>query len=182
MTRTIIPTRDSAQEEARPALDLIFKKMGFVPNVLRLTSLSLNALEALEEVKQSLNDSFDDNVRALVALVVSEENSCLYCLATHTYIGMNFGKIHPADLLLARLGMSNDPKMEALGRFVKKVVTTRGHVAELELTRIREVGFSDKDILTVIGLITQYTFFNYVNNVFDTKIDFPKVEIFKSFN
>ncbi|MGY2257986.1 carboxymuconolactone decarboxylase family protein [Pseudomonas sp. SDO55104_S430] len=182
MTRTIIPTRDSAQEEARPALDLIFNKMGFVPNVLRLTSLSLNALEALEEVKRSLNDSFDEKVRVLVALVVSEENSCLYCLAAHTYIGMNFGKIYPADLLLARLGISNDPKMEALGKFVKKVVTTRGHVAELELTRIREIGFTDMDILTVIGLITQYTFFNYVNNVFDTKIDFPKVDVFKTFN
>lgn len=177
MTRTIIPTRDSAGEEVRPTFDAVYKKLGFVPNVLRLTSLSPSALTALDKMQLSLGDSFDARLRAHVALAVSEVNTCLYCLATHTYIGMNFGGMYPSDLLLARQGMSNDRKMAAVGRFVKQLVTTRGHVAEAELKLIREAGFTDEEILSIIGLSVQYMFTNYINNVFDTKIDFPKVEM-----
>lgn len=177
MTRTIIPTRDSARDEVRPAFDAVYKKLGFVPNVLRLTSLSPSALTALDKMQKSLDDSFDARLRAHVALAVSEVNTCLYCLATHTYIGMNFGRMYPSDLLLARRGMASDRKMAAAGQFVKQVVTTRGHVAEAELTRIREAGFTNEEILSIIGLSVQYMFTNYINNVFDTKIDFPKVEV-----
>ncbi len=67
--------------------------------------------------------------------------------------------------------------MAAVGRFVKQLVTTRGHVTEAELILIREAGFSDEEILNIIGLSVQYMFTNYINNVFDTKIDFPKVDV-----
>ncbi|WP_027922605.1 carboxymuconolactone decarboxylase family protein [Pseudomonas sp. URMO17WK12:I12] len=175
MTRTIIPTRDNASKTARPMFDAVYKKLGFVPNVLRLTSLSPNALTALNRMQESLSDSFDVRLRANVALAVSEVNACLYCLAAHTYIGVNFGRVSPSELLFARGGMSSDKKMAAVGRFVKQVIDVRGHIAEVELINMREAGFTDGQILSIIGLSVQFMFTNYINNVFDTKIDFPKV-------
>lgn len=180
MTRTIIPTRDSAREDVRPIFDFVYKKLGFVPNVLRLTSLSPSALTALDKMQRALGDSFGARLRVHVALTVSEVNTCLYCLSTHTYIGMNFERIYPNELLLARQGMSRDREMAAVGRFVKQLVTTRGHVAEAELTQIREAGFNNEEILSIIGLSVRYMFTNYINNVFDTKIDFPIVEVMRS--
>lgn len=177
MTRTIIPTRDGASEDAQPIFDAVYKKLGFVPNVLRLISLSPNALIALDSMQNSLNESFDAKLRAIVALAVSEVNVCVYCLAAHTYVGMNFGKVSPSELLLARRGMSGDGKMASVGLFVKQVINARGHVSEAELMRIRKAGFSDEEILSIIGLSVQFMFTNYINSVFDTRIDFPKVHM-----
>ena len=186
MTRIIIPTRDSASEKAQPIFNAVYKKLGFVPNVLRLTSLSPSALTALDSMQKSLSESFDARFRASVALAVSEVNSCLYCLAAHTYIGMNFGKVAPSELSLARRGMSGDRKLAAVGRFVKEVVNSRGHVTEAELIHIREAGFTDEEVLSIIGLSVKFMFTNYINNVFNTKIDFPVVhmldEVNKDFN
>lgn len=41
--------------------------------------------------------------------------------------------------------------------------------------RIRKAGFSDEEILSIIGLSVQFMFANYINSVFDAEIDFPKV-------
>lgn len=73
-----------------------------------------------------------------------------------------------------------------MGRLSKQIIDTFGHVAEAELIHIREVGFTDGEVLSIIGLSVQFMFVNYINNVFDTKIDFPKLhmldEVHKSFN
>lgn len=179
MTRTLIPTRDSAPVEARPVFEKVYKKLGFVPNLFRLLSLAPNVLLALDEMQQKLDDSFDIRIRAQVALAVSEMNTCLYCLASHSYIVTNFSKMYPKDVVLARQGLSMDQKLAAVGSFVKRIIETRGHVKEEELRAFRDYGFTNSDVLTIIGLVVQYTFTNYVNNVFDTRLDFPKVSLVK---
>jgi hypothetical protein len=44
MPRIAIPGRDEAPVESKPILDNVNKMLGFVPNLLRLMSISLNAL------------------------------------------------------------------------------------------------------------------------------------------
>jgi alkylhydroperoxidase family enzyme len=38
-------------------------------------------------------------------------------------------------------------------------------------------GFSDANIVEIIALSAQYMLTNFVNNVFDTEIDFPVVDL-----
>ncbi|MFJ6121641.1 hypothetical protein [Streptomyces sp. NPDC092129] len=41
---------------------------------------------------------------------------------------------------------------------------------------VREAGFSDPQILEIVGVAVQFLLTNFINNVADTDIDFPRVE------
>lgn len=172
MTRTVIPTRDEADQVAKPIFDATYKRLGFVPNLLRLTSLSPAVLTGLHNMQQALTQSLDQQTRSQIALVVSQTNRCLYCLATHTYMGMHFAHLSPEQMLKVRIGGATD-ELSAASHFAGRIVKTRGHVSAAEVTAVREAGFDDEKILEIVTLTAQYMFTNYINSVFDTKIDFP---------
>jgi alkylhydroperoxidase family enzyme len=56
-------------------------------------------------------------------------------------------------------------------------MTTRGKVSDADLAMVRAAGFSDANIVEIIALSAQYMLTNFVNNVFDTEIDFPVVDL-----
>jgi alkylhydroperoxidase family enzyme len=53
---------------------------------------------------------------------------------------------------------------------------TRGKVSENDLRAVREAGFSEANIVEIIALAAQFMLTNFVNNAFDTEVDFPVVE------
>ena len=50
-----------------------------------------------------------------------------------------------------------------------------GQVTDQELEAVRSAGFSDEEIVEIIGNVAVNLFTNYFNHVADTEIDFPKV-------
>jgi alkylhydroperoxidase family enzyme len=54
---------------------------------------------------------------------------------------------------------------------------TRGKVADSDLDAVRTAGYSDANIVEIIALSAQFMLTNFVNNVFDTDIDFPVVDL-----
>ena len=53
---------------------------------------------------------------------------------------------------------------------------TRGKISEADPEKVRATGFSDANIGEIIALSAQYMLTNFVNNAFDTEIDFPVVD------
>ena len=49
----------------------------------------------------------------------------------------------------------------------------RGSVAPAEITKVRDAGYSDAEIIAHVAL---NTFTNYVNEALDTEIDFPRID------
>jgi uncharacterized peroxidase-related enzyme len=117
--------------------------------------------------------ALDLKTRERIALVVSEVNGCPYCVAAHTFVALNLAKDSPEEIALARKGQSTDSKIRVIIQFAAKVAEMRGHVREDEIACVREAGYSDAEIIEVIGLVIQFSLTNYINNVFDTDIDFP---------
>ena len=83
-----------AYEQVSPANQAIFdnlkKGLGFVPNLYATFAHSDTALGtylALQNAKSSLSPK----AREVINLVVSQVNSCAYCLAAHTALGRNAG-------------------------------------------------------------------------------------------
>ena len=68
------------------------------------------------------------------------------------------------------------PKTAAAVAFAKTLIETRGKVTESDLHAVREAGFSDANIVEIIALAAQFMLTNFVNNVFNTEVDFPVVE------
>ncbi|MGY2337784.1 carboxymuconolactone decarboxylase family protein [Pseudomonas sp. SDO5532_S415] len=173
MSRIEIPSRENTPPETHETLDAIGKRLGFFPNLYRLTAISPKTLAALVALQTPLMKALDLKTRERIALIVSEVNGCSYCVAAHTFVGLNLAKDSPDEIALARKGQSSNPKTQAILQFAERVAEMRGHVSEDEITCVREAGFSDAEIIEVIGLVIQFSFTNYINNVFDTDIDFP---------
>jgi alkylhydroperoxidase family enzyme len=76
----------------------------------------------------------------------------------------------------SRLGTAVDPKSDALIRFARKLVDSRGLVADQDIAAVREAGFDDGAIAEVVANVALSVFTNYFNTVAQTDIDFPKAE------
>jgi alkylhydroperoxidase family enzyme len=74
----------------------------------------------------------------------------------------------------SRIGTAVDPKVDALIRFARKLVDSRGKVANSDIDEVRHAGFDDGAIAEVVASVALNVFTNYFNLVADTDIDFPK--------
>jgi uncharacterized peroxidase-related enzyme len=175
MSRFKIPTREEAHVDTHSTLDAVGKRLGFIPNLHRLLSISPNALAGWAALSDSLKQTLDARTREGMALAVSEVNGCDYCLAAHSYVATTFTKSPPEEIALNRKGTSKDPKRAAAIGFAKVLVEKRGKVSEEELQTVRDAGFSDQQILEMVALCVQFLFTNFINNVANTSIDVPEI-------
>lgn len=175
MSRIAIPSRGKAPAAPQPTLNAVYKQLGFVPNLHRLMSISPAGLAGWVGLQGALSKTLDIKTRDGIALAVSEANGCNYCLSAHSYVASNFAQMSPEEIALNRQGRSSDPKRGAAVQFAKKLIETRGSVADADLAAVREAGLADPQIIEIVALSAQFLLTNFMNNVADTDIDFPAV-------
>ena len=59
--------------------------------------------------------------------------------------------------------------------FAAKVVRERGHVTAADIKAVRDVGYSDGEIVEIVAVTAENVFTNLLNVVAETDIDFPVV-------
>jgi uncharacterized peroxidase-related enzyme len=177
MSRIPIPaTLEAAPAASQPTLEAIKKQFGGLPNVFRLLSNSPAVLAAHAALNGALGKGkLDKKIRERIALKIAQTNGCEYCLAAHTYMGTNVAKLSLEEIAAARRGESSDEKADAAVKFAVRLVGTRGNVSAEELEALQSAGFDDAELLEIVAHVAANTFTNYVNEVFKTDIDFPKV-------
>lgn len=98
-----------------------------------------------------------------IALLVSQVNDCEYSLAEHARLARLVG-VSEEDIASARRGRSSAPKIEAGLAFAQALVAVRGHVSDDEIGRVRDAGYTDGQIVEIIGHVALNTFVNYLSN------------------
>jgi len=176
MSRIAIPTRDTSPAASQPLLDAVGKQVGFIPNLFRLVGLSPAVLQAYLGFSAPLTKALDVKTRERIALAVAQVNGCDYCLAAHSYIGLNLAKLDADEIARNRAGGSGDAMANAAVHFATSVATSRGKVSDRDLEAVRTAGFSDAQIVEIVALVAENVFTNFVNNVADTAIDFPAID------
>ena len=58
-----------------------------------------------------------------------------------------------------------------------RVLADRGQVPDAAIARIRAAGFGDGEITEIVANVALNIYTNYINNVAQTVVDFPHVEI-----
>ncbi len=111
-----------------------------------------------------------------INLVVSETTGCDYCLAAHTLMAKKAGYSADDTRALRAGRFAQDAHIDALLRFVKTMITTRGTLPESDVTALRAAGFDDRQVIEILSAISAILFTNMVNRVNDTVVDFPKAE------
>jgi uncharacterized peroxidase-related enzyme len=177
-----IPAIDpaSAQGKAKDLLDAVNKLFGVTPNLFRVTAQSPAALEGLINFQGALGKGkLGPKARGVIALAVAEANACDYCLSAHTALAKGAG-LNDADIALAREGNAAEPKLEAITRFARSLVQSRGRANDTDLAQLRKAGVNDGEIIEVVGNVVVNIFTNYLNHVAGTDIDFPVVRAISS--
>jgi uncharacterized peroxidase-related enzyme len=175
MARLELPAREQTPAETHEILDAIQQRLGFLPNGLRLLSLSPIALKAFVGLQTTMSHALDTKTQEAVALAVSRANGCNYCVATHCFVTYTNSQTAHDEIALNLEGSSGDPKRAAAAAFAKRIVDTRGKVSDADLAAIREAGYSDGQIVELTALAARYTMTNFLNNMADVEIDIPDV-------
>jgi len=164
---------ETLPEESLQTLELVKKKFGFVPNLMKVFAQSPVALKSYLAVADLFDTStFTPTERQLVLLSVSHENRCEYCTAVHSTIAKQMIKVEPklVDELRNGKPLSN-PKYDALVTFTKLLIKERGFVSEEAAQKFQAAGYNQQNILEVVTAIGLKTISNYVNHLAKTPID-----------
>lgn len=166
---------ENVPADSKPTLDAFTKNIGFTPNMMATFAASPIAFNAWAALFGGMSKALDVKTRDSIGLAVSEVNGCNYCLTVHSYTAKHMAKLDPDEITLARKGHANDPKRDAAVQLARKVIETRGNVSDADLAAARDAGYTDANILEIVGLVAMYSLTNFINNVSDPDKDFPPV-------
>ncbi len=182
MSRIPTPTNiEAAPEASRGSLEAVNKLLGSIPNMFRIIANSPQTLEGFLGLNNALGKgSLDAQTRERIALAIAEINGCHYCLAAHSYLGANLAKLSAAEIAANRRGTSGNAKAAIAVGFAAKIANNRGKVTDGDLEAVRAAGYSDAEIVEIVGHVAVNTLTNYINEVLGTDIDFPVVNTLAS--
>lgn len=177
MTRISLPASiDAAPTASQPLLEGVNKLLGSVPNLFRLTASSPAALEGYLGLNGALSKgALAPQTRERIALAVAQVNGCDYCLSAHTYLGKNLAKLDDAEIAANRNGASTDAKADVAVRFAVALVRNRGQVGSDDVAAVKAAGYGEAELVEIVAHVALNTLTNYLNEAFETPIDFPVV-------
>lgn len=111
--------------------------------------------------------------RERIAVGVADTNDCDYCLAAHSYLGINVAKLSSDEVSAARRFQSGDQKAEAVLQLAEAVVRDLGAISDTELASARAAGLTDGEILETVAHVSLNYLTNAVNRLAQTEVDFP---------
>lgn len=141
---------------------------GKLSNIMRVHSLRPAAMRAHMDLYLELmftRSGLSRADRELIAVVVSATNECSYCVRHHAEALNAYWKDDArVDAVIADYRSAPDltSRHRTMLDYAVQLTREPAAVAETSVQRLREVGFSDEDILDV-NLITSY--FNFVNRI-----------------
>jgi AhpD family alkylhydroperoxidase len=173
----IAPVLDTAAtpEEAE-ALAAIRSAWGAIPQLGRVIARSGPLTRALLSFDRELSRGrFTGAFAEQIDIAVANENRCPYCLAARTAAGRALG-LDDKALADARIGHAADPRQAAALTFAQAVARHRGHLASAEFAAARAAGWTDGDLVELVGHVIASTLTNYLHHLSEVPVDFPTVE------
>ncbi len=165
---------DTADAQAQQLLAQVKKKLGRVPNLLRVFAHSPAALEGYLGLSGALGQGLlAPKLREQIALTVGEINQCTYCLSAHTAIARLTG-LDDAAILDARSARAADPKAAAILSLARSLVVERGRLSDRDLAAARGAGVGDGELVELVAQVALNLLTNYLNHVAETVVDFPR--------
>lgn len=177
MTRIQPVNDEQATGKVKKMLLAVKAKLGMTPNMMKTMARSHAVLEAYLNFSGALEGGkLDAPLREQIALISAEVNGCGYCASAHTAIGKMVGLSGEA-ISAARRGHADDAKNDAALRFARIVIVNRGQVSEANVKAVKDAGFSEGEIGEIVANVALNIFTNYFNEIAETEIDFPKVQV-----
>jgi uncharacterized peroxidase-related enzyme len=158
---------DEAEGKLATMYDKLVAQRGKVSNILKVHSLNPAAMENHLDLYMTLmfgRSGLSRMEREAVAVVVSANNECEYCVNHHTESLRHYVEDEETLNMLATAdGLETlEPRLSNIVRYAEKLTTAPGAMTESDLGELRAEGLTDDDILD-LTLVVGY--FNFVNRI-----------------
>ena len=145
----------------------LIQQRGKVSNILKVHSLNPDAMQDHLDLYMTLmfgRSGLSRAEREAIAVVVSANNECEYCVQHHAEALRRYIKDDETlGLLVAADGLETlEPRLSNIVRHAEKLTSAPGAMTESDLDELRAVDLEDSDILD-LTLIVGY--FNFVNRI-----------------
>jgi uncharacterized peroxidase-related enzyme len=170
-----VPERSQVSSEVETLFQKFEAKVGFLPNVARIFSLTpehfLKWFSYYDFLLRNEQSPLSRKEREMIALVVSSENKCEYCLASHSAYLRDITKdsILP-DVLIHNYRRAALSKRErALLDFAVQLTHSSYEMDESDVQLLRDVGLSDEAIFETAQVAAMFNFTNRLANALGWK-------------
>ena len=176
MSRIGLLSPETAGGDAAAVLKEINAAFGRVPNLFKAYAHHPPVLEAnWNKVKAvMMQGALSRKLKEAVAVIVSRDNSCAYCVSAHTAalksIGVNDAEIKGIEEDLDRTSFS--PKEKALIDFVRKANKDPLRISDAEFETLRAAGATGPEIVEALGVMEVFTSFNKFLDSLRIDLDF----------
>lgn len=170
------------QAELSPAMAAYFEKcrekIGYVPNVLLAFAHDMAKLEAFAGMYNDLMlapSGLSKLEREMIAVAVSSENRCFYCLVSHGAAV----RVLSGDPVLGELLVMNwraaklSKRHRAMLTFATKMTRASYEIVEDDRDALRKAGFSARDIWDVASVAAFFNMTNRLSSAIDMR---PNIE------
>ncbi|WP_428329214.1 carboxymuconolactone decarboxylase family protein [Mucilaginibacter sp.] len=177
MTRLKAISPEEATGKTKELFTAIQGKLGMVPNMMRTMGNSPALLEGYLTFSGALaHGALGAKTGELLALAISSNNNCDYCVAAHSFIGEKLVHIDSSALKNARSGAAADIKTAAILKFAAQLLAKKGMVSDEDVNAVKNAGATEGEIAEIVGHVALNILTNYFNNTANTVVDFPAVE------
>ena len=152
-------------EQAENYLKIVKEKIGFIPNVLAAFAKFPKQFEGFTKLYNALmlgESGLTKLEREMIAVTVSSENHCFYCLVAHGAAVRELSNDPQlGERLAANFRSAELPKkQETLLNFSKKLTRDPSEITENDRSDLRKAGYTDRDIWDISAIIGLFNMTN----------------------
>ena len=176
MSRILPLETTQIPKEAEPILKEIEGAFGMVPNLFKTYVHCPPLLEAnWNKVKaMMMQGNLSRKVKESIAVLVSKDNSCDYCVTAHSAILKSIGTSDDEIRAIEQNPENADfsAKEKALIGFVRKANLEPLRITDTDFQSLRQTGASDVEIIEALGVMEIFTGFNKFLDSLQVDIDY----------
>ena len=153
------------EEQVKNYLEIVQQKLGFTPNVLAAFAKFPKQFEGFTKLYNALmlgESGLTKLEREMIAVTVSSENHCFYCLVAHgSAVRELSNDPQLGERIAANFRSAELPKkQEELLNFTKKLTKDPSEICENDRIKLRNVGYTDRDIWDISAIVGLFNMTN----------------------
>jgi len=153
------------EDQVENYLNIVNEKIGFIPNVLAAFAKFPKQFEGFTKLYNSLmlgESGLTKLEREMIAVTVSSENHCFYCLVAHgSAVRELSNDPQLGERIAANFRSAELPEKQLeLLNFTKKLTRDPSEISESDRIKLREVGYTDRDIWDISAIIGLFNMTN----------------------
>lgn len=150
--------------ETQAYFDKCTEKLGLIPNVLQSYAFDLAKLRAFTAMYNDLMlapSGLSKAEREMIAVAVSSENKCVYCLTAHGAALRQMTSPALAETIAQNWRAADlDPRQRAMLAFATKLTRIPQDIEAQDREALKAAGFSDRDIWDISAVTSFYNMSN----------------------